>query len=200
MTLKTAVNAACDVVSLDRFDTVYGNNNPNAQTMIEFAQETGEEIARRVDWEKTLKTATVPSSPYAIPENFQRLISGGAVITAADEFARPVVNGGEWTVINQIPTVQPYFFIRSGQVLFAPSEAGAGASVEYVSKNWIKAGSDEKDAFTADDNTLLFPERLLTMGLIWRWKRQKGLTYDDQLSEFEAALAFEIAADRGSSQ
>lgn len=200
MTLKTAVNAACDVVSLDRFDTVYGNNNPNAQTMIEFAQEAGEEIARRVDWEKTLKSATAPSSPFALPEIFQRLISGGAVITATGEFARPVLNGGEWTIINQVPTVQPYFFIRGGNILFAPASSGTGAVIEFVSKNWIKAGSDEKAAFTADDNTLLFPERLLTMGLIWRWKRQKGLGYEDQLSEFEAALAFEIAADRGSSQ
>lgn len=200
MTLKTAVNAACDVVSLDRFDTVYGNNNPNAQTMIELAQETGDEIARRVDWERTLKSATVPTSPYALDENFQRLITGGAVTTATGEFVRPVSNGSEWTVINQVPSVQPYFFLRGGKVLFAPASAGTNAHIEYVSKNWILAGTDEKSSFTADDNTLLFPERLLTMGLIWRWKRQKGLTFDDQLAEFEAALAFEIAADRGASQ
>lgn len=200
MTLKTAVNAACDVVSLDEFETVYGEDNPNAQTMLQFAQEAGEEIARRVDWEKTLKTATAPSSPFALPEEFQRLISGGAISTAAGEFVRPVLNGSEWTVIQQVPSTQPYFFIRGGNILFAPADAGAGANIEYVSKNWILAGSDEKSTFTADDNTLLFPERLLTMGMIWRWKRQKGLSYEDQLAEFEAALAFEIAADRGSSQ
>ncbi|MGN8022998.1 phage adaptor protein [Phyllobacterium sp. 22229] len=200
MSLITSVNAACDVVSLDRFDTVYGNNNPNAQTMIEFAQEAGEEIVRRVDWEKTLKTAIVPSSPYALDENFQRLITGGAVTTAAGEFVRPVTNGSEWTVINQVPSSQPYCFIRGGKMLFSPAIAGVGAIIEYVSRNWILAGTDEKSKFTADDNTFLFPERLLTMGLIWRWKRQKGLTYDDHLAEFEAALAFEIAADLGASQ
>ncbi len=200
MSLITAVNDACDVVSLDQFDTVYGNNNPNAQTMLQFAQQAGEEIARRVDWERTLKTATVPTSPYALDEDFQRLIAGGAITTAGGEFVRPVLNGSEWTVINKVPSSQPYCFIRGGKILFAPASAGIGASIDYVSKNWIKAGSDENAAFTADDNTLLFPDRLLTMGLIWRWKRQKGLTYDDQLAEFEATLAFEIAADRGSSQ
>ncbi|SDP08464.1 hypothetical protein [Phyllobacterium sp. OV277] len=200
MTLRTAVNDACDVVSLDQFDTVYGNDNPNAQTMLEFAQEAGDEISRRVDWQRTLKTATVPTSPYALDENFQRLITGGAITTATGEFVRPVTNGSEWTVVKQVPSSQPYFFIRGGQIHFTPLSAGAGANIEYVSKNWIKAGSDEKDAFTADDNTFLFPERLLVMGLIWRWKRQKGLNYEDQLAEFEAALAFEIAADRGASQ
>lgn len=200
MTLRSVINDACDIVSLDQFDTVYGNVNPNAQTMLQFAQDAGDEIARRVDWEKTLKTATVPTSPYALDENFQRLITGGAVTTAAGDFVRPVSNGGEWTVIKQVPSSQPYFFIRGGKMLFAPASAGTGAVIEYVSRNWVLAGTDEKSTFTADDNTFLFPERLLTMGLIWRWKRQKGLTYDDQLAEFEAALAFEIAADRGASQ
>lgn len=200
MTLKTAINSVCDVVSLDRFDTVFGNNDPNSQTMLELAQEAGDEIARRVDWERTLKTALVAGSPYALPEDFQRLISGGAVTTATGEFVRPILNGSEWTVINQVPSSQPYFFIRGGKVQFAPVSAGVNASIEYVSLNWILAGSDEKAAFTADDNKFLFPDRLLELGIIWRWKRQKGLAYEDPLAEFEAALAFEIAADRGSSQ
>lgn len=200
MTLKTAINSVCDLVSLDRFDTIAGNNDPNAQTMIELAQEAGEEIARRVDWNKTFKTAVVPTSPYALPEDFQRLIPGGAITTAAGDFVRSVLNGNEWTVINRVPSSQAYFFLRGGGILFAPVAAGVGAVIEYVSRNWILAGSDEKAAFTADDNKLLFPDRLLTLGVIWRWKRQKGLAYEDPLAEFEAALAFEIAADRGSSQ
>lgn len=50
---------------------------------------------------------------------------------------------------------------------------------------------------TADDDTTLFPERLLVKGVIWRWKRQKGLPYEDNLAEFEADLVQEINADRG---
>lgn len=54
-------------------------------------------------------------------------------------------------------------------------------------------------ALTADDDRTLFPERLLAKGILWRWKRQKGLPFDDSLAEFEADLLQEINADRGAS-
>ncbi|MBB4184254.1 hypothetical protein GGE07_000880 [Sinorhizobium terangae] len=31
MTLLTAINEACDIVSLSQFDNVYGSDEPNAQ-------------------------------------------------------------------------------------------------------------------------------------------------------------------------
>lgn len=200
MKLLDSINAACDVISLDRFDTVVGNGDPNAQTMIEFAQEAGEEIARRVDWNRTLATASITETPFTLPEDFQRLISGGSIICGGGAFARSVFNGGEWAVIKSVPSIQPFFFIKGGRIEFAPALAADGAIINYVSKNWLMSGAEAISQISADDNTPLFAGRLLTKGIIWRWRRQKGLAYDDQLAEFEADLAFEISADRGSSQ
>ncbi|MQX58538.1 hypothetical protein GHK61_19435, partial [Sinorhizobium meliloti] len=109
-----------------------------------------------------------------------------------------VTNSGQWAVIVGIPSAQPYFFVKGGQVLISPASAAAGAVIDYVSKNWVMHDPDGPQAtFSADDDTTLFPERLLVKGIIWRWKRQKGLSYEDNLAEFEADLAQEINADRG---
>lgn len=198
MTLLSSVNEVCDVVNLDRFSTVYGSANPNAQTMVALAQEAGDEIARRGDWQKMLKQATAVSSPLAVPTDYERMTPGGAVRTSAGAFVRPITNSSQWAVIVGIPSAQPYFFIKAGQVLFSPASAGTGAIVDYVSKNWIlKNVGGEVATWSADDDTTLFPERLLVKGIMWRWKRQKGLSYDDNLAEFEADLVQELNADRG---
>lgn len=198
MTLITAVNEVCDVVSLDQFDSVYGADDANAQTMLALAKEAGDEIARRVDWQSMLKSETAGVSPFELPEDFQRLIPGGAVRTAAGAFCRAITVGSQWSVIAASASIQPFFFVRGDTMLFAPVDAAVGAVVEYVSKNWIIGDPyEERDTFQADDDKVAFPERLLVKGILWRWKRQKGLPYEDNLAEFEADLAQEINADRG---
>jgi hypothetical protein len=58
--------------------------------------------------------------------------------------------------------------------------------VQYQSKNWTSAGSA---AFTVDTQTSLIDEDLMLKGLIVRWRRQKGMSYQDEEGEYEAALA-----------
>ncbi|MDX3929099.1 MAG: hypothetical protein QHC90_25275 [Shinella sp.] len=199
MNLLEIVNEVCDVVSLDRFDSVYSTNDPNAQTMVALATEAGAEIARRGDWQRMLKEHTVEvGTPDDLPEDFQRLQPGGAVRSADGMFFRPVLNGSQWAVISQVPSAQPYFYIIGNQIRLSPAASAPGAVVDYVSKNWILGDpAAERDQFEADNDTTLFPERLLVKGIIWRWRRQKGMAYDDNLAEFEADLAQEINADRG---
>ncbi|APG84901.1 hypothetical protein [Sinorhizobium americanum] len=198
MTLVTVINEVADIVSLDRFDSVYGTNDPNAQTMVALAEEAGAEIARRADWKRMLTTHAVSASPELLPSDYQRLAPGGAVRAADGHFFRPIANGAQWAVIVGIASAEPYCHLRGREMLFSPAAFAAGATIEYVSKNWVLGDPyEERDAFRADDDTTLFPERLLKKGLIWRWKRQKGLPYEDNLAEFEADLLQEINADRG---
>lgn len=200
MTILSAINSVCDVVSLDQFDSVYGSVNPNAQTMLEFALEAGEEISRRGDWNRMIKSADVDGSPFPLPEDFHRLIAGGGVQLADGGFARPVTNAGEWAVIKAVASTRTFIYVRGGRVEFSPVSSNEGAVMNYVSRNWLLDGDEERDEITSDDNETLIPECLLTKGIIWRWRRQKGLSYEDQLAEFEADLVTELNANRGSGQ
>jgi hypothetical protein len=82
--------------------------------------------------------------------------------------------------------------LHAGKILFSPALDADGAKVRYVSKHWVEG----KEEITQNGDNLLVPERLIEKGAIWRWKRQKGLPYDDMLAEFEADLIGEIKADR----
>ncbi|OOG65851.1 hypothetical protein B0E45_26410 [Sinorhizobium sp. A49] len=200
MTLLSSINEVCDVVALDRFDSVYGSVNPNAQTMVALAQEAGDEIARRGDWQQMLKERVAQSSPEPLPADYERLTPGGAVRNAAGAFYRPITNSSQWAVIVGVVSAQPYFFIKGNQILFSPAASGVASVIDYVSKFWVLHDPEGSgDTLAADDDAPLFPERLLVKGILWRWKRQKGLPFDDALAEFEADLLQEINANRGAS-
>jgi hypothetical protein len=54
-----------------------------------------------------------------------------------------------------------------------------------------------KAAFTADDDTFVLDERLLTLDCIWRWKAQKGLEYAEHMQNAEIARSKAISDDKG---
>lgn len=197
MSLISVINEVCDEVTIDRLDAIYGNADPDALTMLDLAQQSGDEIARRADWQALLRTATIVASDASLPSDFQRLTSGGGIRASTGQFIRSVTNSGQWAVVSRLTPAQPFYFISSGKIRVAPASAAAGVIMDYLSKNWIQNGATFKDRYAADDDTAVFPERLLMKNVIWRWRRQKGLAYDDQLAEFEADLVSEINADRG---
>lgn len=197
MTLKTIIDEVCDAVTIDRFASVYGNGEPDAQTMLDLAQQAGDEISRRADWQNLLRSKTLAASGETLPSDFQRLTPGGGVRSSSGNFARPVTNSGQWVIVAQLASPQPYYFVSNGTIRISPPSAAVGAIIDYLSKNWIVNSGTFKDRFSVDDDTTLFPERLMAKNIIWRWRRKEGLVYDDQLAEFEADLVQEINADRG---
>lgn len=200
MTLLTCVNEVCDVVSLDRFEIVIGSNLPNAQTMNELANLAGKEIANRGDWNRLIATSTIDVEPYPLPAAYDRPVQGGPIFSASAGFIRPVTNKAAWRVLQDTPSVTPFYFVEGNKVYFSIAGTGMGIALDYFSKNYVvHTVGPPTDTFTLDDDTVVFPERLLVLNMIWRWKRQKGLSYSDQLAEFEAAFIADLEADVGSS-
>lgn len=63
--------------------------------------------------------------------------------------------------------------------------ADVNLSFEYISKNWVEDSTGTgKTKFTADDDTCLFDDYLMLLGLKMRWLMMKGLQYDFVLSEY----------------
>jgi hypothetical protein len=199
MSLISAINEVADLVSLDRFTTVAGSATDDAKTMLTIAQQAGEEIAHRVDWNKLVKTASIEGVPYTMPEDYQRPVPGALIVTALGELVRPITNTGEWAVLRNVGSTRPYYYRAGGTLEVLPTSAGTNATLNYVSGNFVVkvGGTNFRPAFEADDDTTVFTEDLLVKNMVWRWKRQKGLDYVDDLAEFEAMLTSEIKADRG---
>ncbi|MGO7360494.1 hypothetical protein ACCS66_38650, partial [Rhizobium ruizarguesonis] len=53
--------------------------------------------------------------------------------------------------------------------------------------------------WAGDTDTAHFPQYLLQLSLILRWKRTKGLDYGEEIASFERSTEAAIGADRAAS-
>lgn len=197
MTLKDAIQNVAKNVGIQPPDSVLGNNEPDCVKLLQFANETGQELARRVDWAKMRKVRTIEGTGFAalfdLPADYARMVEGWGV-THDGNPVRGGLTGDEWNALPPVEGAPRYFQIVGQQIGFYPFPAeGQQITANYISTGWTSAGGA---IFTADTETTLFPERLLEMGTVWRQKRHISADYSDYLAEYEAALA-DLARDDG---
>ncbi len=83
--------------------------------------------------------------------------------------------------------------------IYPPIPASSSALYYYVSNYVVRPNSGpDKATFTADNDTFLLDERLLTLGLVWRWRSQKRMEYAEDMANYEKLLAEISGRDKGS--
>ena len=199
MTVENVLTNVLLEIGLSKSSPQISSTDYDLQQIRQFMNAAGDDIASRVEWSALFKDLTVSGglSEVILPTDFAQMAEGGAVRlnkTAGTFTAvRPIIAPEQWAMLSQRPSSQPFYHLADGKILFSPTLDADGAIVRYVSKQWISG----KDQIEQNADVPLIPERLLEKGTIWRWKRQKGLPFDDFVAEFEADLITEIKRDRG---
>ncbi len=188
MSLLTISAALAKNVGMAEPDVVVLSSIRQWNEALQFANETGEELARRVDWgvlqNTTTLTGTGAAVAHALPSDFSRLNQGVAV-TVGTGIVRPLTRA-EWSNLTPVEGTPRYFLLEQNTIQLWPFLANAAtATAQYQSTNWCSAGA----TFMSDTDTSLIDEKLFTKGLIVRWRRQKGMDVADYEAEYEAALA-----------
>ena len=90
--------------------------------------------------------------------------------------------------------------IYAGQMNIKPALATGVTAKYFYQSNLIVApnSGSNKIAFTADDDSFRLDERLLKLGIIWRWKELKGQSYAEPMADYEELKERLVARDRGS--
>ncbi len=169
--------------------------------LVSLMNQAGDDISRRAEWSKAFKTENIPANvqTHALPADFQRMIERGALSLKGGVFTplRLVTDPASWQFLTGGTSVQTYCHIDNGDLLIYPGSGYAGATMKYISKNWLYSGVTGSTRVTSDNQTTIFPENLLISSVLWRWNRLVGLPFDDLAAEFEANFASAITADRG---
>ena len=111
------------------------------------------------------------------------------------------LNEQQWQEAKAIPATGPFFQfrIRGDHILFNPVPVSPFSTIafEYIS-SWAYAnvGGTALAAPTLDTDTIVFPDRIIRQGLAFRWKRDKGLPYQGDETEFWNLLNNYIARDK----
>ena len=188
MTLLTLAQGLARNVGMQVPSSVVGNSAREWVEALQFANETGEELSRRVDWGALQASVTLTGDGtnlvHPLPSGFSRL-NQGVCVRSGTNIVRPL-SRAEWNVLTPVEGTPRYFLLEGNEITLFPFLAiGATVTVQYQSKNWTSAGGS---AFTMDTQTSLIDEDLFLKGLVVRWRRQKGMPYADEEAEYEAAL------------
>lgn len=170
----------------------------------DFLSETVDDLLQRADFpspiSKQVTLATDGSESYDLPADFYRLQRGPLAVYETTTNRRalfPVASDGEWTHIKEIGSTGAERYYKLGgyegnytiSIYKEPSSA-IEIIASYVSRNWMASGAGTVGyAFTAEDDVLIIPRRMIEAGIVWRWRERKGLPYIDKLNEYEILIA-----------
>lgn len=170
----------------------------------DFLDETVSELQERIDWPDPIAQDTTitgtGAETYSLPSDFKRLTRDPYTVyetTTTRRAAIPITTNGQWTHLEQIGSAggSRYYRLSGNEEdgvsmsFFESPATGASIIVSYISKNWLKSSGTAGSTWTTVNDTLLLPKRLVKMGVVWRFRRRKGLPFQDRLNEYEAVLA-----------
>jgi len=213
MTILSALQSAMVRLVGRRPNTIFSTTNQTELELADLATEVATDIMKSHEWQALTKIETIVGDGVATafdkPSDYDRMCQGQAMhdgnswfwnyTPAADLNEWLYLQSGGWEALNP-----GWWILLENQFQFYPAPSG-NAPYPYISKNFARSAPASgtgiitpKAAFTADDDTFLLDDRLITLGVIWRYREQKGMGYAEDMATYEMALSQEQARDKGS--
>lgn len=171
----------------------------------DLVNEVAEDIVQYRDWQALKRVATIPATTadaYDLPADYKRMTTD-ATLTKSGWWLWGYFRYGDLDTFitdkNANLGISPGGWIIYGdQIHFYPKPEGE-AQFPYVSKHYVRCNDSAqcKSRFTGDQDEFLLPERLLTLGLVWRWREMKKLDYTGDMEAFTKALSEYASKDGG---
>jgi hypothetical protein len=209
MTMLSVIRTFCDRAGVPAPSFVAGATNAQTIQLLSLLNEVIEDLCERWVWQVLVKETTFTTIAAEDQGAMSTLAPSGFLSilneTIYNRTLRLPVYGPiaatKWQALKALPNAGPFYKyrIRGDRLLFNPTAAaGHTCAFEYKSSFAVLASdSTLKDAATLDDDTFVFPERLLLAGLRWKWRSEKGLDYAQELDRFET-MALGMAGRDGS--
>ena len=176
----------CDLINEVARDVVASNDWQGLTKVAYFTGNgTTEEFAKPTDYERQLVRTDIQD-----PNNW---VFGYYHCTDINEFLWRKNRGlGPWPGIWILYGDQFHFWPAPGDQQLA--------QWPYISNAYGNRASDGAaiSEFTRDDDTFKLPERLLTLGMIWRWRENKKMDFTGDQEAFMKAISEYSAKDKGS--
>lgn len=207
MSALTIVQEAFGRQSLPVPLAVFSSVDAGVIQMRTLMNQAGKSLGKRHTWqEMTVEgtfTTVATAVQTALPSDFGWFIPETMFDRTQDRQVAGPITQQQWQQDLSGPTATAIaysFRVRGGSILFTPTPtAGDSVYYEYVSKNWAEtSGGTALSAMTADTDVSLIDEELVTLDLIWRYRKAKGLDYSEEFRTLELELEKTIGRDGGS--
>jgi hypothetical protein len=173
----------------------FGSSNTFEMEIADLVNEVAIDIANYQDWQGLTKFATIVSNgtttAFDLPDDYDHMVKTAKMNEVTSWFwgYSRVLDISDFATLRAsgFGPVPGAWALYGNQIQFAPAPT-QNATYPYISNAYaIDAGTQaRKPAFDKDTDTFVLPERLLTLGLIYKWRENKGLATSDGDAYYEA--------------
>lgn len=208
MTALTIVADAAGRLALTVPSAVFSSTDLQIIQLRALMNQEGKELTSDVDWcvlqtEWTFDTVATAIQVSAIATDFDHVINTTMWDRTTDRPVYGPLNALEWQREKAGPTFTSVYYafrIRGTSLLLTPTPPVNDAIYyEYVSNLWCTnaAGDTGKTAMTADDDVAKLSEEVITLGVMWRFLKAKGLDFEQAHKDYTDLRDKAIGRDGG---
>lgn len=196
MSLLSICQNAADEIGIGRPTQVYAGTDPTTRRLLSAAQREGKSISR-LPWPVLRKehtfTSVAQEAQGALPDDWDRFVDKTFWNrTLVRPMAGPY-SPQEWQRIKARTAagLTDNFTFRGGDILMWPAPTtGHTMAFEYFKKTWCQNadGDTERAAWAADSDTALLDEELLTLGVVWRYRKASSMEWTADYAVYDSAV------------
>lgn len=191
MSLLTICQDAAKEIGFPAPSSIVGSSDPNAAQLLRLANREGDDLAQVKAWniltEEGNITLATGDQDYALASDLRYVIPTTTWDRTNKRIVITPLTSQEWQMLKGWTSINGLSYrarIRNNQLEFEQTiEAADNGKViyyEYVSNQWAAdSGGTAQRFFTADDDTARLDEELITQGVVWRFKKAKGLDWQE---------------------
>jgi hypothetical protein len=208
MTILSAAQDAAVLLNRPQPQSLFSTTDAFAAELLVAAKQVAESLVKEEhDWRDLTQMQTCigdgTTTVFPLPTGFERMIKDADVHSlrfknATFRWARSL---DEWLFIKDNLLVgSPGNVVQlNGAIqIFPPMPASDTGRYFYISNLYaISAVGVSQAKFLADTDTFALDERLLRLGIVWRWRANKRMEYAEDLKDFEVAKMAAMAKDKG---
>ena len=205
--LLVIVQDATNRIGVPQPSSAIDNPDVSTRQLTSFAQQEVRELARAHPWqvlqkEKTFTATATETQASVIPTDFDRFVFKTFFNRTGNRIVSGPLTAQEWQDFKGRSAVVVYdaFRQRGNDLIMMPvPDAGDEYAFEYICNTPVvdANGTTFRTKFLADDDEPLLDSELVTLGIIWRFRKAKGLDYAEDFRTYQMQLMQLKARDAG---
>jgi hypothetical protein len=210
MTLLSIVQDAALHIGIPEPAAVASSTATDAQQLLRLLNAGARQLMKDHHWSKLLKVKTfvgvaTQAQTGQPPANFDRFAPMTQLWDTDKRLpVRGAISAEKWLLLlaQNVTGSDKYWTMIDGVINITPVPTTSDDfRYTYVSRYFARptgetVDTNDKAAFSIDTDESRLSEELLTLDLVWRWKKAKQLDYAEDLADFERQKEMDIAADR----
>ena len=207
-TLLQIVQAAVDELgSINRPSTIVSSADDQVKQLLALANREGKELSARQGinsgWPELRKLHTITTvadqANYSFPSDLQYFTNTTAWDRTQKWPLQGPISPQEWQILKSgtIGSVGPRrrFRVYDDEIHFDPTPETSNETYifEYYSDAWCEStGGDPQTTWQSDTDVPVLPDDCFILGIMWRFRRAKGLDYAEEYRTYENLVSREL--------